>query len=76
MKVTYENVPLGDGTVTMRVAQSEWELALAPGGSREGSSPVTLRGHTPFHLRRLLAQLGAALDIAGFPEDLDPTADS
>lgn len=62
MKVTFEGMELGDGLVGFHLGEGDWSLKLQP--CTAGAPSVTLTGTSPYELRRTLARLSAAIDIA------------
>ena len=68
MKVSYTDVPLGDGNAAFTIDETQWTFTI--NGSLV-STGLTLTGTNAAELRRFLARMSAAMDVAGFA-DLEP----
>ena len=75
MKVTFAEVPLGDGTVGFSLAPGGWTFTVSRNEAGPNAPPAQiLSGTNPFDLRRLLARFGAAIEVAGLG-DLEPNGE-
>ena len=62
MKVTYADVPLGNGLIDVNLSEGGWSLAVHP--TVPGCPTVLIQGESLYEFRRFLARITAAVDIS------------